>query len=214
MTNVETLVGGTGDDTITVTTQLVNGSVDLGDGTDSLSLSSAANSATISNVESLLGGSGADTITLGAIASNATIDLYSGSDKLTSATSPTWRPSPTSRRWPVARVQTRITLGSALSAANSIDLGAGNDTLTLGDFTNTGSVTNVETLVGGASNDTVTVTTLLSKGSINLGDGTDKVTLSSAANVVTISNVESIVGGSGNDTVTLGSELVSTDSSI
>ncbi len=83
MTNVETLVGGTGDDTITFTTQLSNGSVDLGAGTDSLSLNTAANTATVSNVESLLGGSGNDTITVSTLLSNATIDLYSGSDKLT-----------------------------------------------------------------------------------------------------------------------------------
>ncbi len=130
ISNVESIVGGSGNDTVTLATELrstdsidltlrlrqadagqlrqhrlagqhrdagrrherrhhhvhhalANASIDLGAGTDSLSLSSAANTATVSNVESILGGSGADTITLSTILANVTIDLYSGSDKLT-----------------------------------------------------------------------------------------------------------------------------------
>ncbi len=103
-----------------------------------------------------------------------------------------------------------LTFGAALGASNSIDLGAGNDTLTLGDFTNTGSMTNVETLIGGAGNDTITYTTLVSKGSINLGDGTDTLTFGDFANTATVSDVESITGGSGADTITLGTVATAT----
>ena len=83
---------------------------------------------------------------------------------------------------------------------------------------------NVETLVGGTGNDTITYTTLVSKGSINLGDGTDTLTFGDFTNTATVSDVESIIGGSaaryhdvlarsrprqidlddGNDTLTLG----------
>ncbi len=98
--------------------------------------------------------------------------------------------------------------GAAISVPRAaIDLGSGNDKLTLADATNTGSISNVETLIGGTGADTITVSTQLSKGSIDLGDGTDKLTLGTAANLVTVSNVESIVGGSNADTITLATVL-------
>ena len=89
VSNVDTLIGGTGTDTITLLTAMSNGSVSLGSRRDTLTLANAANSVTIANVETILGGTGSDTITLGAAVSNASIDLGTGTDTLTSATSPT-----------------------------------------------------------------------------------------------------------------------------
>ena len=43
----------------------------------------------------------------------------------------------------------------------SIDLGAGNDTLTFGNFANSATVANVETITGGTGADTVTLGTVL-----------------------------------------------------
>ena len=83
VTNVETLIGGTGADTITFTTQLSNGSIDLGAGNDSLTLGTSPTRRRSSNVESLTRRLGADTITFGAAVSNGSIDLGSGSDMLT-----------------------------------------------------------------------------------------------------------------------------------
>ena len=50
-----------------------------------------------------------------------------------------------------------ITVGSALSNSNiaTFDLGDGNDILNLGKFANFVTVANVETINGGALNDTV-----------------------------------------------------------
>ena len=96
-----------------------------------------------------------------------------------------------------------ITLGTALSGTNSIDLGQGDDTLTLADIANTGSVSNVETLYGGLDSDTITFATVVSNGLIDLGGGSDTLTLGNFANTATIANVESIVGGSLADTITL-----------
>ncbi len=86
MANVESLLGGSGADTVVLTTALVGGTIDLAGGTDTLSLSSAGpNSVTIANVESLLGGSGADTVVLTAALAGGTIDLGVGSDTLSLA---------------------------------------------------------------------------------------------------------------------------------
>ncbi len=75
--NIETIVGNSGSDTITLTAQVSNGSVNLAAGLDALTLGNFTNTVTVSNVETLTGGTAADTVTLGAIASNASIDLSS-----------------------------------------------------------------------------------------------------------------------------------------
>jgi hypothetical protein len=46
-----------------------------------------------------------------------------------------------------------VTLGAALTGV--VNLGAGTDELVLGDFANTVTVSNVETLTGGTSSDVV-----------------------------------------------------------
>ena len=68
------------------------------------------------------------------------------------------------------------------------------------------AIINVETITGGASNDTVTLTTVASGSVIDLGgDGTgDKLTLGNFVNTLTVLNVETIIGGTTNDLVTLG----------
>ena len=57
----------------------------------------------------------------------------------------------------------------------------GNDTLTLGDFVNTATISNVETILGGVSNDTVVLATVATGTVIDLGGeavgGGDKLTL-------------------------------------
>ena len=86
----------------------------------------------------------------------------------------------------------------------SVDLGAGKSTLTLANATNTGTVNNVETLIGGTGADTITLGTAMADGSVNLGSGVDTLTLGNFSNTGTISNVKTIIGGTGNDTITLG----------
>ena len=64
MKNVATLVGGTGNDTVTLGGALVNGSVDLGSGSDTLNLANFTNRVSVANTETVHGGSGNDTIVL------------------------------------------------------------------------------------------------------------------------------------------------------
>ena len=64
----------------------------------------------------------------------------------------------------------------------SVDLGTGNNKLTLGNFANTGSVSNINTLIGGTGADTITLGTALASGSVDLGAGSDKLTLANGTN--------------------------------
>ena len=63
---METLTGGSQDDKITFGAALTAATIDLGAGSDSLTLFNGTNSATVSNVETITGGTGNDAITLGA----------------------------------------------------------------------------------------------------------------------------------------------------
>ena len=82
LSNVETIVGRPGrsdDDRALATTLAVPApSVDLGAGSDQLTLANGANTLTLANVETVVGGSGADTVTLSAVIANGSIDLGSG----------------------------------------------------------------------------------------------------------------------------------------
>ncbi len=82
MANVESLLGGSGADTIVLATALVGGTIDLAGGTDTLSLTNGVNSINVANVESLLGGSANDTIALTSALVGGTVDLAGGTDTL------------------------------------------------------------------------------------------------------------------------------------
>ena len=96
-----------------------------------------------------------------------------------------------------------MVLSAALGSSDTIDLGAGSDKLTLGNVTNTGSLANTETIIGGTSNDTITLTTAINNGSVDLGAGSDKLTLANQTNRISVANTETIQGGGGNDTIIL-----------
>ncbi|MCR3981975.1 hypothetical protein, partial [Aeromonas veronii] len=69
--NVETLVGGSLADTITLTAALTSSSsIDLGAGKDILNLGKFANTGSVSNVETLIGSTIDDTITYATQVSN------------------------------------------------------------------------------------------------------------------------------------------------
>ncbi len=70
--------------------------------------------------------------------------------------SPTRARLPTSRRSSVAAATTRITVATALSKG-SIDLDGGTDKVTLSSAANVVTISNVESIVGGSGNDTVTL---------------------------------------------------------
>ncbi len=65
VTSAETITGGTGADVITLGAAQTSGTISLGNGVDSLTLSSAgANTVSVDGVEQVIGGTAADTITV------------------------------------------------------------------------------------------------------------------------------------------------------
>ncbi len=73
VSNVNTLIGGSGADAVTYATALVNGSVDLGAGSDTLQLANFTNTVSLANTETTLGGTGNDTITLTSSGTSAVV---------------------------------------------------------------------------------------------------------------------------------------------
>src|SRR5690606_22568261 len=89
-----------------------------------------------------------------------------------------------------------VTMGSLVSDG-SIDLGGGADKLTLGNFTNTVTVANVESLLGGTDADVITLAAALeATNNLDLGAGLDTLNLGDFANSGSISGVETLIGGS------------------
>ncbi len=83
VSNLESISGGTGNDTITLGAAQTSGSINLGAGTDSLTLANGTNILTVSNTETITGGTGADTITLSGV-TGETITGGLGADNITS----------------------------------------------------------------------------------------------------------------------------------
>ncbi len=201
------ILGGGGDDTITLGSAIAaSDSIDLSSGNDKLVLTGACdNTGSVSNVETLVGGSGADTITFTTQLSNGSVDLGAGTDSLTLSSAVNTVTVSTSRASSAALTTTPLRSAPSRRMRRSIST-AGSDKLTLGNFANVVTITNVETLVGGTGDDTLTLGTVFGpSNSINLGAGVDSLTLADAANKGTIANVETIIGGSAADTITLGS---------
>jgi hypothetical protein len=91
----------------------------------------------------------------------------------------------------------------------SIDLGAGNATLALGNGTNSATVSNTETITGGTGNDTITLGTAFTTGmAVDLAGGANKLSLGAFTNTGTVSNVNTLIGGTAADTATLGAATV------
>ncbi len=81
----------------------------------------------------------------------------------------------------------------------------------LGAFLNTVTVTNVETLTGGATNDVVTLGAQIQGGVYDLGAGLDKLILEgSSNNTLTVANAETILGGSSADIITISGGMTGT----
>src|SRR6185312_6848686 len=75
VSNTETITGGSQNDAITLGVAQTSGKIDLGAGSDSLTLANGTNSLTVSNTETVAGGTGNDTITLGTAQASGTINL-------------------------------------------------------------------------------------------------------------------------------------------
>ncbi len=202
VSNVETLTGGTGNDTVTMATAMSSGTINLGTGTDAITLADGGNTVTISNSETITGGTGADQVTVAtALTNTMTINLGAGEDTII------W---PTRQHGDALQCRNRHRqwrgrchhLATGITAG-VINLGTGTDAITFANAVNSATVSNVETITGNADADTITIGAALTSATINLAGATDSLTLGNFANTATISNTETLLGGTGADTITL-----------
>ena len=135
-------------------------SIDLGAGANTLSLNNGANTGTVSNIGTLIGGTGTDTITL----RHRRGERQHQPGRRAGLARPS-ATSPTPRRW---RISSTITGGQRQrhhharqrpDHAMKVDLGGGSNKLTLANGGDTGTVSNVNTLIGGTGTDTITLAT-------------------------------------------------------
>ena len=189
-----------------MTTAIAAGTINLGTGTDTLTLSSAgANTLTVSNVETLTGGTQVDKITLGAAQAGGTIDLGAGADTLTLAAG--------TNSVTISNTETitgdtgadTVTLGTAM-AGGTVNLGAGTDTLTCRDRQQHADRDGHRNHHRRHQDDTITRPAVTAT-TVDLGAGSDSLTLFNGTNSATVSNVETITGGTANDAITLGAAL-------
>ena len=111
MANVETLSGGTGNDTVTLASALTTAmSVDLGAGSNRLTLANVTNVGAVGHVGTVIGGTGSDAITFCGSEVNGSVDLGGGSDTLT-----------------LADLTNRVTVANTETVLG----GSGNDTIVL-----------------------------------------------------------------------------------
>jgi len=212
LSNVETITGGTGNDTITLATAITSGSVDLKEGSDSLTLANGTNTLSVGNVETVNGGTGADNVTLSASAvSGDIIDLNGGTDSLTLAAGGNTvdlRDIETVTGGTGSDVVTISTTGTW-----NIDLGTGTNTVTL----NTGvsgtynfTLTNVSSITNGSTGaDTMTLANTQNGLAVRLGGGSDELILADGGNTVSVwEDVETVTGGTGDDNVSGDSAFV------
>ena len=82
LTSIETVVGGTGDDAVTLGAAISGAAVSLGNGTDTLTLADGTNSLTVTGIETITGGTGADTVTVSNAMTAGSLVLGAGNDKL------------------------------------------------------------------------------------------------------------------------------------
>ncbi len=126
------MIGGAGNDAIAFGTAAVNGSMDLGAGSDTLALAGYTNRVSVTNVETVQGGSGSDTIVLcGSVASTVLggggmnfITGNTGADQFvldqSSHASCTWLMNFSSAKGDRIALDTA---GNATLSANTYDLG-------------------------------------------------------------------------------------------
>jgi len=81
--NVETIIGSSGSDNVTLGTVMTNGLVQLGYGSDTLTLANGSNKVEVSGVQTVYGGTGADVITSTGFGASITMYGGGGNDTLT-----------------------------------------------------------------------------------------------------------------------------------
>ena len=229
VTNVENIssgdFGGVNpiNDTLTLLDDVSGVTINLGDGDNTLNLAAGSNSVVdMFDVQHVNGTAANDTLTfsntLFSLANNPIFDLGAGDDTLTiSPSAPAAFAS-----FSVLNVEhlngndldNFFTLNNDVSGI-AIDLGGGNDTLTLAHGDNTLSALNIENIngsdFGGAptdiSDDTLTLLNDVSGVTINLLAGNNTLNLAAGDNMVTADNIQAINGTASDDTLTLQAQI-------
>ena len=193
--------------------------VDLGDGTDNLSLAGGLNSLSITGVEGISGSDFGptgpvvnDQLTLQNQVSGVNISLGNGDNTMNLAAGS----NSFTNIFDVNHVNGTtsddvLTVSGTLAAANgtTVDLGAGEDTLVFAGTFATLSAVGIEHINGSASDNTLGLTNLVDGIAIDMGDGIDTVSLANGANSLSIIGVEHLTGSdfggpsTSDDTVTL-----------
>ena len=80
------------------------------------------------------------------------------------------------------------------SSNTTIDLGAGDDTVTIGSQNASFGLVGVEHLNGSTADDLLTIQTNVTGLDVNLGDGTDTIWLANGSNSISVTDVENVNG--------------------
>ena len=239
LTDVEFYNGSTANDTVILNSLLSATKIfDGGAGTDSLTLFTGVNVASLIDFETIIGSAGVDSLTLenGITGGTTEIDLGSGADDLTLTN--------LANDLRITDVETvtggtdndvvRLTNAGTVSAdlgagtdefvfeigggtltATNIETAtgsAGTDTVNLSNAGETITVRNIETVNGGTGADSVTHAEATGTTTLSLGAGNDTVTnTATVATALILADVEQYIGSTANDTVSLNNVLVSTN---
>ncbi|TYL84331.1 VCBS domain-containing protein [Bradyrhizobium cytisi] len=202
LANVEHVVGTAGDDFIGLNTDVNRLSIDMGAGNDTINLANGVNSVSETNTENLNGSdwSGAasnDTLTLLNDVSGLSVNLAQGTNTLNLAAG-------ANSLLIVSNIDTingtssadALTISNGAYTPNndlSIDLGAGDDALTVGSQYGSFALHNVEHLVVSGQQDAFYSLTNDQTGlSVDLGAGNTGLQIASGANTLALTHVQSV----------------------
>jgi VCBS repeat-containing protein len=220
LANVEHLVGTSGGDFVGFISNVNGLTIDMGGGTDGVNLANGSNSVSVTNVENLNGSDFAagsvsnDTLTLLNDVSGLSVNLANGVNTLNLAAGA----NALTNIFNVDNVNgtasdDTLSVASGLYSPNndlSIDLGAGNDTLTVGTQFGSFALHNVEHLAITAVNAFYTLTNDQNGLAIDFGGGNSGLQIAAGSNTLALTGLQNIgtgdyVGGSAvsDDTLTL-----------
>lgn len=203
LVGVENLIGTSGDDSVTLASVATGLSIDMGGGNDSISLANGSNSLVATNVEILTasdfaaGSVSNDTLTLLNGVSGLSVNLANGNNTLNLAAG-------VNSFTNIFGTDTingtasddALTVASGLYTPNndmSVDLGAGNDTLSLGSQYGSLALHGVEHLVITGQPDAFYTLTNGQNGlTVDLGTGNSGLQIASGANTLALAHVSSV----------------------
>ncbi|MDB5875949.1 MAG: hypothetical protein JWQ07_5391, partial [Ramlibacter sp.] len=209
LVGVENVTGGNADDYIVLQNTVTGVTFNLGSGNDAVNLASGTNSIGINSVETISGSdfgspnlSSNDTLFLLNTVNGVSINLGEGANTVNLAAGANTLAA-------VNNIQAinGTSGGDTLTVQNqingsSIDLGGGIDTLILGNGFNSVTVSNIENVFGGNTNDNIVIADTTGSTTVTGGLGADSITASAAADNFHFASVADSVWGGATDVVT------------